>query len=349
MNQHQLSWKPSEEASRKALGGLGLALLVVGAIAFSLSFDSVMVAARPVFGMASWAAPILLDTAIGILVLLGLVLELNGLRARLPRLAGNLLVGLTIYANVAPAHGVYAKVLHGAPPAVWVVIVTIVEGAVRKLVGLSDENRIEGIRRSLWVLRPFGTLRLWRAMRIHQITTYKAALDRDAARAVVVGRLRLHHGRMWRSKAPLAERIALRLDGRDPQGVAEALTRHQETAALLAGTSEPEPETVTVEALAPLDPVVYPKAERPVLSSFAEPNALGFPFSPGVKALPVGATPAGPENAPENDVDDAAAAARMRDEGLSYEQIGRRLNRSKSWAWGAVNARQVEHANGFGD
>src|SRR5581483_7054408 len=160
------------------------------------------------------------------------------------------LVALTVYANIAPQPSLYGKILHGAPPVVWVIVIAVAEGLIRRLAGLSDERRIEQVRRSLWVLRPVATWRLWRAMRIHEIPTYAAALDRDAARAAVVGRLRLHHGRMWRSKAPLAERIALRLQGRDPEGVAEILTAHADTAALLAapaGTAHTE--QVTTEAL----------------------------------------------------------------------------------------------------
>jgi hypothetical protein len=75
-------------------------------------------------------------------------------------------------------------------------------------------------------------------MRVHQITTYAGALDREAARAVVKGRMRLHHGRFWRWSAPLAERIALRLQGREVTGVAAELGAHQAKAELLTGVTE---------------------------------------------------------------------------------------------------------------
>jgi len=238
-----LSWAPSAEASKRILFYVAYLLLIIGATAFGLSFDAVMVACRPVFGAASWAAPLLLDTTLAALTAAGLVLELNGLRARLPQWFARVLIGLTIYANVEPARGLFARILHGAPPTVWAVLVIIAEQTVRRLVGLSADNRLEGIRRSLWVLRPAATWRLWRQMRIHQVTTYREALDRDAARAAVVGRMRLHYGRFWRTNAPLAERIALRLEGRDPDGIAAILTAHQTTTALLSGTYlQPAPE-----------------------------------------------------------------------------------------------------------
>jgi hypothetical protein len=265
-----------------------------------------------------------MDTTIGVLTFFSIVAELNGLRAPLARYSARALVALTVYANVAPQPSLYGKILHGAPPVVWVIVVAVAENLVRRLARLSDPREIEPVRRSLWLLRPFATWRIWRQMRIHEVRTYAGALDRDAARAAVVGRLRLHHGRMWRSKAPLAERIALRLQGRDPSGVASILTDHAETAALLAAPAGRPQET----ALQPLDPIVYPAPVRPVLPSF---TALVGPFSGDTKALTES---------------DEAAAARMRDEGLSYGQIATSLGRSKSWAYAAVNGREIEHANG---
>lgn len=234
MNPSTLTWMPSETAARKLLLWGGVLLMIVAAIAFSLSFDSVMIAARPFFGDAAWAIPLLMDATMFVLTSVSVAMELNGLRAPAARYGSRGLALLTVYANIAPQRGLYARILHGAPPSVWVLSVVVVESAVRKLVGLSDERRIEGLRRSLWVLRPWPTWRLYRQMRIHQITTYRAALDRDAARATIIGRMRLHHGRMWRAKAPLAERIALRLEGRDVEGVADILRTHADTAALLS-------------------------------------------------------------------------------------------------------------------
>jgi hypothetical protein len=231
------AWKPSQEFIRMSLLYLGLGIASIGAAALALSFMSVADAARPYFGQASWAIPAIIDITIAILFFLSISMELNGLRSPLASYGAKFLVGLTVYANVAPQHTLYGKILHGAPPTVWTLTVVIAEGAIRKLVGLSDETRIEGVRRSLWILRPLGTWRIWRRMRIEQIPTYLQALDRDAARAAVVGRLRLNHGRLWRQKAPLAERIALRLEGRDPAGVAKTLKTHGTVVALLADTT----------------------------------------------------------------------------------------------------------------
>jgi Protein of unknown function (DUF2637) len=260
---HQLSWTPPADVSRRMLAGCGIGLLLIGAVAFGLSYSSIMTAAVPVFGDASWSVPFLMDLTILLLALIGIVLMLNGLSGRIPQWLSRLLVALTVYANVAPAHGLYARILHAAPPVVWVMCVAIAESTLRKLVGLADETRIEGLRKSLWLLRPAATWRLWRAMRIHQITTYRDALDRAAARSAVTGRLRLHHGRLWRWRAPLAERIALRLDGRDPAGVAQILRVHADTAALLSA------KTLTPDA-----PVLAPMSDpAPDAVQAAEPDS----------------------------------------------------------------------------
>ena len=238
-----LTWAPSEEASKRALGFFTAGGALIGVVGFAVSFNSVMVAAEPYLAWAAWCVPVMVDLAIFVLTGLALFMELHDLGAKWIRLVPNGLSLWTLYLNTAQQHSWFGKSVHAVGPALWVTTVEIAAFAVRKLVGLSDEKRIEGLRRSLWILRPLATWRIWRQMRIHQVTTYAAALDRDAARAAVVGRLRLHHGRMWRQKAPLGERIALRLQGRDPAGVAQVLTDHAATVALLAGTAtEPVPE-----------------------------------------------------------------------------------------------------------
>ena len=264
-----LTWAPSEEASKRALGFFTAGGALIGVVGFAVSFNSVMLAARPYLGMASWAVPVMVDLAIFVLTGLALFMELHDLGAKWIRLVPNGLSLWTLYLNTAEQHSWFGKSVHAVGPALWVTTVEIAAFAVRKLVGLADEKRIEALRRSLWILRPVATWRIWRQMRIHQITTYSEALDREAARMAVTGRLRLHHGRMWRHKAPLGERIALRLQGRDPVGVAQVLGDHAATVALLASTgTEPVPEPQPQGAESAPEPVAedtvqeQPKAPR---------------------------------------------------------------------------------------
>lgn len=337
-------WRPTAEGATRMLLFIGYAVAVIGAVALALSFLSIDRAARPYFGAASWAIPVLMDSTIGVLIAFSLIAELNRLRAPLARTAGRALVALTVYANVAPQHSLYGKILHGAPPVIWVVVVAVAETLIRRLARLGDKREIEQVRRSLWLLRPVATWRLWRAMRVHQITTYAAALDRDAARAAVVGRLRLHHGRMWRGKAPLGDRIALRLQGRDPSGVAAILGDHADTAALLAApVVGRHAEQVTAEALPmPLDPIVYQRSERPALPF----TALAIPFTGNANALTDGHDDTADDDTAEAETDEQQAR-RLRAEGNSFAVIAARLGRSKTWAYNVAGpAADVEQVNG---
>lgn len=243
MSETALSWAPSPAASRRALGFFTAGAALIGIVGFAVSFDSVMLAAWPYLYWAAWTVPVMVDLAIFVLTGLGLFMELHGLGARWIRAIPHGLALATLYLNTASQHTWFGRAVHAVGPTLWIVTVEIATFAVRRMVGLSDERRIEGLRRSLWLLRPWATWRIWRAMRVHQITTYAAALDREAARAAVAGRMRLAHGRLWRWRAPLAERIALRLDGRDPAGVAEILYTHAQTAALLAGAQSSAPQS----------------------------------------------------------------------------------------------------------
>ena len=317
-------WRPTQESARGMLLFVGLIVGTIGTIALGLSFYSINVAARPYFGRASWAIPVLMDVTLGALTFFSIVAELNKLRVPLARYTSRALIALTVYANVAPQHSLYGRVLHGAPPVVWVVVVGIAEHLVRRLARLSDPREIEPVRRSLWLLRPASTWRIWRQMRIHQITTYAAALDWDAAHAAVTGQLRLHYGRMWRAKAPLSERIALRLQGRDPAGVAEILIAHIDTAAHLAAPAaairrdvESAPQAAVDVPSRPFEPIAYPTNERPVPVSFAPFSAQHSPSDPTVKALPSAQIPEQPVIGETNAANERNTAVRMRRDGVS--------------------------------
>lgn len=255
-------WSPSESVIqtmlRAAFAGAGL----LGLLGFGLSFRSVAAAAVPYLGGWSFVLPVIIDLGIAVLTVLGLTLALAGMPSRLVSAVPTLLSAYTLYLNCADQRTVYGAIIHGAGPLMWILVVEIGGLTVRKLVGLEHAKpRIERMRVSLWALRPFGTFRLWRQMRIQQIQTYREAIDRDAARAVVVGRMRLHHGRFWRSKAPLAERIALRLQGRDVTGVSAELTAHQLTADLLRGGPTVAEQLAEVEPVPAAQPASAPASQ----------------------------------------------------------------------------------------
>lgn len=354
MNEHSLSWAPSADSARRLLGFFAVGGAMIGVVGFSVSFASVSQAAAPYLGWASWTLPTLVDLGIFVLSGLALFLEMHEISSRWIRTIPTALAGFTVYLNTAEQPTVFGKAAHAAGPLLWIAVVEIATYTVRRLVGLASGAAMEKVRASRWLLAPVSTFRLWRRMRLWEITDYRVAVGREHERSASRALLRQWYGLGWKAKAPRGERLAVRLQGVTAEPVADLLTRASAgiTAASAAAAKPlpqaPEPAAVeaVAEPLRPLDPVVYPRAERPVLGSFTLPLA---PFSGAVNTLPSARAAGERENGSQNGENDEQAAARMRDEGLSYGQIADRLGRSKSWAYNVVNGRQVEHANGSAD
>lgn len=343
-----VSWAPTPKTTRRLLTSFAAGGALIGLVGFAVSFTFVSAAARPYLGREAWALPTLVDLSIFVLSGLALFLELCEVRSRWIRIVPNALAFYTLYLNIAEQHGWFGRAVHAAGPLLWVTVVEIGTFTVRRLVGLSDEARMQKVRASRWLLAPLATARLWRRMRLWEITDYRAALRREHERAACAALLKQWYGRTWRARAPRGERLAVKLQGATGESVADLLARAS-TAITAAAHAAAKPAEQNLhaanaepvnQALRPLDPVLYPRGERAVLIPF---TAQPIPFSQDVNGLTESASPAALGNATENDED---AAARMRGEGLSYGQIAARLGRSKTWAYQVVNGRPVEHANG---
>lgn len=239
-----LNWTPTPGAARRMLAAFALGGAVIGVVGFSLSFWSVADAARPYLGWASWALPVLTDVAIFTLSGLSIFLEMHEIKARWIRLIPDALVGYTVYLNTATQPSVFGKAVHAAGPLLWVAVVEIGAFTVRRLVGLSAEDRMDRVRFSRWILAPFGTFRLWRRMRLWEVTDYKVAVGREHERSASAALLRQWYGRRWRGRAPRAERLAVRLQGATAEPVADLLARSSGgiTAAARAA-AKPLPDT----------------------------------------------------------------------------------------------------------
>lgn len=348
-----LSWQPSAQAARKMLGAFAAGGALIGLVGFSVSFASVSLAARPYLGWASWTLPTLVDLGIFVLSGLSLFLELHEISSKLIRLIPTALAGFTVYLNTAQQHTLFGKAAHAAGPLLWIATVEIATFTVRRLVDLASESAMEKVRASRWLLAPLSTFRLWRRMRLWEVTDYRIAVSREHERSASRALLRQWYGFGWKAKAPRAERLAVRLQGVTAEPVAELLTRASAgiTAAALAA-AKPVPqdpqapaETVLDDGLRPLDPVLYPAPFRPVLMPF---TGHAVPFTRGGNTLTdqgaSGGAVNGSVNAPESD---EQTAIRLREEGKSFAQIAERLGRSKTWAYNtAGGVRPIEHANG---
>jgi hypothetical protein len=206
------------------------------------SFATVQRLAVPWFGTSSaWIAPVGID--IGILVLLGwdLLAEFLAMPWPVLRWVAWTFIGGTVYLNVAAAHGnPVGSVMHAAMPTLFIVAIEGIRHLARQLTGLANGTRIEAIPLPRWLLAPRSSFTLHRHMVLWHVTSYHDGLRLEYDRMLAISRLQETHGRwLWRWKAPLRERLALRM------APAEIALRSDTPTALAPSTAtEPTPAAV---------------------------------------------------------------------------------------------------------
>jgi hypothetical protein len=190
------------------------ALAVLGGIG---SFATIRHAAEPYFGELAWIPPIGLDVGILGLLALDLLLEYLDMAWPILRWVAWSFIGGTIAVNVNAAHGDFAgSILHASLPILFIVAMEGLRYMVRHQVGLTTGSRIERIPVSRWLLAPFSTALLWRRMVLWHVTAYRDGLRLEHERLQTVCDLQQRYGRFaWRWSAPLADRLALRLQSYD--------------------------------------------------------------------------------------------------------------------------------------
>lgn len=188
---------------------LACGLAVLGGIG---SFATVRHLATPWFGKQAWIIPVGID--IGILALLAwdLLDEYVGLPWPPLRWTAWAFIAATIYLNVTAAHGSpNAAVMHTAMPVLFITVVEGVRHLIRQSTGLASGTRIERIPAARWILAPRSSFLLFRQMVLWQVTTYYDGLALEHRRLQAIARLQMEHGHyLWRWRAPLHERLALR-------------------------------------------------------------------------------------------------------------------------------------------
>jgi hypothetical protein len=207
-----------------ALGGIG-------------SFATVRHLAVPWFGTGAWIVPVGMD--IGILALLAwdLLAEYLGLSWPLLRWTAWAFIAATTYLNIAAAHGnPTASIMHAAMPVLFVTVIEGIRHLIRQITGLAAGTRIERIPLSRWLLAPRTTFLLGRRMILWHVTSYRDGLQLEYQRLLAVSRLQQDYGRwLWRWRAPLQDRLALRL------ALETAAATEMETMGTARPSGKPEP------------------------------------------------------------------------------------------------------------
>jgi hypothetical protein len=208
-----------------ALGGIG-------------SFATVRDLAGPWFGHLAWIVPVGVDVGILALLAWDLLAEYLGLSWPVLRWTAWAFIGATIYLNITAARGnPTAAVMHAAMPVLFITVIEGIRHLTRQLTGLAAGTRMERIPLSRWLLAPRSTALLARSMTLWNVTSYRDALHLEYERLLAISRLQQDHGRWhWRWRAPLADRLALRLA--PAHGVAKTVTPAI-SALPDAGTGEP--------------------------------------------------------------------------------------------------------------
>jgi hypothetical protein len=198
-----------------------IGLAVLGGVG---SFATVRHLAVPWFGPQAWIVPVGVD--IGILALLAwdLLAEYLGIPWPFLRWTAWAFVAGTVYLNVTAAHGnPAASIMHAAMPALFITVIEGIRHLVRQWTGLASGTRIERIPVSRWLLAPRSSFLLFRRMVLWHVTSYRQGLALEHQRLQAIARLQQVHGHyLWRWRAPLGDRLALRPSPGTTQVIAAA-------------------------------------------------------------------------------------------------------------------------------
>jgi hypothetical protein len=206
----QISAASAVKIAVAIVGPLVCALGVLGGIG---SFATVRHLATPWFGGQAWIVPVGVDVGILALLAWDLLAEYLGLSWPLLRWAAWTFIATTVYLNIAAAHGnVTASIMHAAMPVLFVTVVEGIRHLIRQCTGMVTGTRIERIPVSRWLLAPRTSFLLVRRMVLWHVTSYRDGLQLEFQRSVQVAQLQERYGRwLWRWRAPLPDRLALRL------------------------------------------------------------------------------------------------------------------------------------------
>ncbi|OEJ21793.1 hypothetical protein AR457_40900 [Streptomyces agglomeratus] len=171
-----------------------------------------------------WLLPVGIDVAIPAFTGANLVLIRMGMELRWIRWVPRALTAVTVYLNWNAAHSSSGRLGHAALTLLWVIFSEIASHVYGTRIGaVTGKKRMETVRRSRWILAPIPTARLRRRMILWEITSYEEALTRLQEQTYLRAQLKEKYGRRWRSKAPLEQRMALKL-GEAPAALADTLT-----------------------------------------------------------------------------------------------------------------------------
>ncbi|MEV7253302.1 DUF2637 domain-containing protein [Streptomyces cyaneofuscatus] len=245
--------------------GIVLAAAVVSTLGLLSSYTALETKAATWGWDWPWLLPVGIDVAIPAFTGANLILIRMGMELRWIRWVPRALTAVTVYLNWQASSTPGGRLGHAALTLLWVIFSEIASHVYGTRIGaVTGKKRMETVRRSRWILAPIPTARLRRRMILWEITSYQQALTRLQEETYVRAQLKEDFGLLWRWKAPLDKRMALKL-GEVPAALADTLTpedahtieRMEESA-----RAHPDMSALTTEE-------THGERERPALTSGA--------------------------------------------------------------------------------
>ncbi|MFI5905243.1 DUF2637 domain-containing protein [Streptomyces cyaneofuscatus] len=245
--------------------GIVLAAAVVSTLGLLSSYTALETKAATWGWDWPWLLPVGIDVAIPSFTGANLILIRMGMELRWIRWVPRALTAVTVYLNWQASSTPGGRLGHAALTLLWVIFSEIASHVYGTRIGaVTGKKRMETVRRSRWILAPIPTARLRRRMILWEITSYQQALTRLQEETYMRAQLKEEHGLLWRWKAPLDKRMALKL-GSAPAALADTLTpedahtieRMEESA-----RAHPDMSALTTEE-------THGERERPALTSGA--------------------------------------------------------------------------------
>ncbi|MEU9321456.1 DUF2637 domain-containing protein [Streptomyces sp. NPDC048295] len=245
--------------------GIVLAAAVVSTLGLLSSYTALETKAATWGWDWPWLLPVGIDVAIPAFTGASLILIRMGMELRWIRWVPRALTAVTVYLNwqASPTPG--GRIGHAALTLLWVIFSEIASHVYGTRIGaVTGKKRMETVRRSRWILAPIPTARLRRRMILWEITSYQQALTRLQEETYMRAQLKEDFGLLWRWKAPLDKRMALKL-GSAPAALADTLT--PEDALTVERVEESEHARPDMSALTSEE--TRGERERPALTSSA--------------------------------------------------------------------------------
>ncbi|WP_165960695.1 DUF2637 domain-containing protein [Actinocrispum wychmicini] len=183
-------------------GAIGLATMLA-AYGIAGSYETISRKAVEVDVPLPQLVPIGIDGGLVGVVVLDLVLAWTAHPIGWLRQLARLLAVGTVAANVSAGWPDPVAIgLHAVAPLMLLVMVEAGRTVLLRCAGGAAGCVRDRIPLGRWILSPWSTFLLWRRMVLWQITSYRAALDKEAQLRRTRTLLRVHFGRQWKRKAP---------------------------------------------------------------------------------------------------------------------------------------------------